>query len=116
MQNLTVKYANRGYQTFCFPSNQFGGQEPWNHATINEYVTRNWPNLNAVLFEKIEVNGDNTHPIYMYLKQVFEGDIKWNFASKFVIGRDGVPSARFDGSETWDDIEKAIEEELEKLE
>eukprot|EP01084_Bolivina_argentea_P239201 402056_1 len=116
MQNLAVKHGNKGYQTFCFPSNQFGGQEPWDHPKIKEFITSNWPNLNAVLFEKIDVNGDNTHPVYVYLKQVFEGDIKWNFASKFVIGRNGVPVTRFDSSDTWEDIEQCIEEELEKLE
>mmetsp|Transcript_60339 Transcript_60339/g.95806 ORF Transcript_60339/g.95806 Transcript_60339/m.95806 type:complete len:119 (-) Transcript_60339:273-629(-) len=114
MQALAVKYGDRGYQTFCFPSNQFGQQEPWQHAEIQKFVTTNWPDLNAVLFEKIDVNGGDTHPVFVYLKGVYEGDITWNFASKFVIGRDGIPSARFDSSETWEQIEAKIEEELNK--
>ena len=77
-------------------------------------MTSNWPNLDVELFEKIDVNGDNTHPVYLYLKQVFPGDIQWNFASKFVIGRDGIPSERFDSSQSWKDIEQKIKEELDK--
>eukprot|EP01083_Nonionella_stella_P087300 242798_1 len=109
MQNLAVKYGDKGYQTFCFPSNQFGGQEPWDHPHIKEFITSNWPHLNAVLFQKIDVNGDNTDPVYVFLKNAFPGDISWNFASKFLIGRDGVPKARFDSSQSWDEIEKEIQ-------
>ena len=71
-----------GYQTFAFPCNDFGNQEPGSNAEITQFVTEGWPNLNAVLFDKIHVNGDECHPVYVYLKTVFEGDIQWNFATK----------------------------------
>ena len=114
MEQLAVKYADRGFQTLCFPSNQFGGQEPWDHAKIKHFVEGGWPNLHAQLFEKINVNGEETHAVYVYLKDVFPGDISWNFASKFVIARDGVPCARFDSSQSWEEIDARIVEELEK--
>jgi len=114
MEQLAVKYADRGFQILCFPSNQFGGQEPWDHPKIQRFVDDGWPNLNAQLFEKIDVNGEGTHPVYAYLKGVYPGDIGWNFASKFVIARDGVPCARFDSSQSWEDIEARIVQELEK--
>ena len=116
MEKLSNKYHNQGYQTFCFPSNQFGGQEPWENDKIKEFVQKGWPKLseNVILFSKIDVNGNNTHPIYLYLKEIYPGDIKWNFASKFIIGRDGIPCARFDSSQTWEEIESKIVEELNK--
>jgi len=114
MQRLAVQYGDQKYKTFCFPSNQFGGQEPWDHPKVQKFVNDGWPNLNAELFEKIKVNGDDTHPVYSFLKGVYPGDIGWNFASKFIIGRDGIPCARFDSSQTWEDIENKIKEELAK--
>lgn len=118
MQNLSNKYHKQGYETFCFPSNQFGSQEPWEHPKIKEFVQSGWPQFaeNVVFFSKIDVNGENTHPVYVYLKEIFPGDIKWNFASKFIIGRDGIPCERFDSSQTWEEIEERIMQELEKKE
>ena len=90
------------------------GQEPWPEPEIKEFVTTKWPNLNAELFSKIEVNGKDTHPVYQFLKGALPGDISWNFASKFVIGRDGIPVQRFDSSQSWQDIEQCIKRELDK--
>jgi len=114
MQGLAVKYGDQKYKTFCFPSNEFGGQEPGTHPEIEKFITEGWAKLNAEIFQKILVNGPDTHPVYTYLKGVYPGDIGWNFASKFIIGRDGIPCARFDSSQSWEDIEKKIQEELEK--
>ena len=56
------------------------------------------------------MNGDTTNHVQLYLKQKFSSDITWNFASEFVIGRDGIPSARFDSSQSWDDLENQIKQ------
>eukprot|EP00486_Rosalina_sp_Unknown_P004176 CAMPEP_0201576300 /NCGR_PEP_ID=MMETSP0190_2-20130828/22044_1 /ASSEMBLY_ACC=CAM_ASM_000263 /TAXON_ID=37353 /ORGANISM="Rosalina sp." /LENGTH=217 /DNA_ID=CAMNT_0048007011 /DNA_START=331 /DNA_END=984 /DNA_ORIENTATION=- len=66
------------------------------------------------MFSKIEINGDNEHKTYKYLKTVFPGDINWNFATKFVVGKDGIPVQRFDKNQTWEEIEKCIQTEIEK--
>mmetsp|Transcript_6517 Transcript_6517/g.10318 ORF Transcript_6517/g.10318 Transcript_6517/m.10318 type:complete len:116 (+) Transcript_6517:142-489(+) len=114
MQSLAMKYGDRGYQTFCFPCNQFKGQEPGTHEQIQQFITGGWPDLNAQLFEKIDVNGDDTSLVYVYLKRVFPGDVAWNFKSTFIIGRDGIPCARIDGFGAWEEIEQRIKEELDK--
>ena len=47
--------------------------------------------------DKIEVNGPGRHPLYAWLTDPargFSGDIQWNF-EKFLIGRDGIPRARY---------------------
>jgi len=90
------------------------GQEPWPEPEIKQFVTESWPQLNAVLFSKINVNGKETHPVYTFLKKALPGDINWNFASKFIIGRDGIPVQRFDSKQSWDDIEQCIKSELDK--
>eukprot|EP01084_Bolivina_argentea_P313810 543488_1 len=115
MQELAVQYADKGLRILCFPCNQFMQQEPWNEQEIKTWVTGKWPNLNPVLFSKIEVNGDNTHATYKFLKTCFPGDIHWNFATKFVVGSDGIPVARFDKKQTWDEIEKCLQNELNKV-
>lgn len=64
------------------------------------------------MFSKVEVNGSNTHPVYKFLKTCFPGDIAWNFRGKFLVNRAGVPIARFEEKESWENIEKIIAEEL----
>jgi len=112
MQELSVKYYEAGLRVLCFPCNQFLSQEPWTEKEIKEWVTGQWPKLQPQMFGKIEVNGDNTHKVYKYLKTVFPGDINWNFATKFVVGRNGLAVARFDKNQTWQEIEKCIQKEL----
>lgn len=67
------------------------------------------------MFSKIDVNGDNAHPIYVYLKDKLPGflgkKIRWNFA-KFLIGRDGTPVKRFAPQTVPEKLEKDIEELL----
>jgi glutathione peroxidase len=59
------------------------------------------------MFSKIDVNGDNTHPVYQFLKECFPGDIAWNFKAKFLVDRTGTPVRRF-GKESWEEIEEAL--------
>ena len=114
MEKLSIKYGEKGLRILCFPCNQFMGQEPWKEKEIKEWVNNKWPKLNPILFEKIYVNGDNTHYIYKFLKKSFPGDINWNFSTKFIIAKNGIPQQRFDKNQSWNDIEKFIQNQLIK--
>jgi glutathione peroxidase len=89
LQAIYGKYAARGFTVLGFPCNQFGNQESGSAATIRDFCTSTYK-VTFPLFEKIDVNGANTHPVYQWLKSQpgATGDIAWNF-SKFLIGRDG---------------------------
>lgn len=97
MQALYEKYESDGLRIACFPCNQFGGQEPWSEPEIKKFVTDNH-HVTFDMFSKIDVNGDNAHPLWKYLKHKKGGTlgdfIKWNF-TKFLIGRDGQPIKRY---------------------
>jgi len=86
-----------GFRVLAFPCNQFGGQEPWSNAEIKQYVKENF-GTTFDLFSKIEVNGENAHPLFKYLKHkkggLFGSFIKWNFA-KFLIDRNGQVVKRY---------------------
>jgi len=109
------KYSAQGLVVCGFPCNQFGGQEPGTDAEIKEFCTAKY-NVTFPLFDKLEVNGANRHPLYAALAgkdSPFPGNIKWNFA-KFLIGRDGKILARFDSKVKPDSeaVTKAIETAL----
>jgi len=110
MAALQAKYASQGLEIVNFPCNQFGGQEPWPVSRVVEWVQAQF-GTTFEFYDKIKVNGPNTHPVYQWLKQAFPGDITWNFASKFLVGRSGEPVARFDRT-SWEDIEAAIQQQL----
>ena len=81
-----------------FPCNQFGGQEPGSEDEIKSFCDINYK-VGFPLFSKVEVNGKDAHPLFQYLTHEAPGilgteAIKWNF-TKFLIGRDGVPIARY---------------------
>ncbi|MCM2291215.1 glutathione peroxidase [Allorhizobium sp. BGMRC 0089] len=95
-----------------FPCNQFGGQEPGTEAEIASFCDLNYK-VSFPLFAKIEVNGENAHPLYKYLTHDLPGilgteAIKWNF-TKFLIDRSGKPIARYAPMTTPDEIAKDIE-------
>lgn len=89
LQAIYAKYAARGFTVLAFPCNQFGSQESGGAESIRDFCTSTYK-VTFPLFEKIEVNGANTHPVYQWLKAQpgATGDIAWNF-TKFLIGRDG---------------------------
>lgn len=97
LENLYKKFNERGLVILGFPCNQFGNQEPGTEKDISEGCLINY-GVTFPMFSKIEVNGDNAHPIYKYLKdklpRFFGRNITWNFA-KFLIDRNGVPVKRF---------------------
>ncbi|XP_033344998.1 probable phospholipid hydroperoxide glutathione peroxidase [Bombus vosnesenskii] len=93
---LYEKYSKvEGLRILAFPSNQFGGQEPGNSTEILNFVKKY--NVTFDLFQKIDVNGDNAHPLWKWLKTRAGGfitdSIKWNF-TKFIINKEGQVVAR----------------------
>ena len=97
LENLHQKYKEKGLVILGFPCNQFGNQEPGDEKSISEGCMINY-GVSFPMFSKIEVNGENAHPIYKFLKKElsgwFGGKIKWNF-TKFLIDADGNPIKRF---------------------
>ncbi len=98
LQELYDKYSDKGLVVVGFPCNQFGGQEPGNAQEIQSGCLLNH-GVKFLITEKIKVNGDNAHPIFVYLKDSLPGimglkDIKWNF-TKFLIDKSGKPCIRF---------------------
>jgi len=97
LENLYQKYKDRGLLILGFPSNQFANQEPGDEKSISEGCVINY-GVSFPMFSKIDVNGEEAHPIYVYLKKELKGTlgnkIKWNF-TKFLIDAEGNPVKRF---------------------
>ena len=98
LEELYRKHEAAGLTVLGFPCNQFGAQEPGAEAEIGAFCQKNY-GVTFPMFAKIDVNGDNAHPLYKYLKDAKPGllgteGIKWNF-TKFLIDRSGEPVARF---------------------
>jgi len=115
LEALYQKYSARGLVVCGFPCNQFGAQEPGTDAEIKQFCTGKY-DVTFPMFDKLEVNGANRHPLYVALAgsdSPFPGDIQWNF-TKFLVGRDGKILARFDSKvkPDSDEITKAIEAAL----
>lgn len=115
LQATQLKYFGKDFSVLGFPCNQFGGQEPGSNAEIKEFCSSKF-NVTFPLFDKIEVNGEHRHPLYVMLAgkdSPFPGDIKWNF-NKFLIGKDGKILKRFDSKVTPDspEVTAAIEAAL----
>ncbi|KAI5644606.1 glutathione peroxidase domain-containing protein [Phthorimaea operculella] len=96
LNELYDKYsATKGLRILAFPCNQFGGQEPGGPEAIFNFAKDRGVKFD--LFQKVEVNGDNAHPLWKFLKRSQSGTIgdfiKWNF-SKFIIDKNGVPVER----------------------
>ncbi|MBS1233446.1 MAG: glutathione peroxidase [Bacteroidetes bacterium] len=111
LENLYRKYKDKGFLVLGFPCNQFANQEPGDEKSISEGCLINY-GVTFPMFSKIEVNGENAHPIYKYLKQELKGflgsKIKWNF-TKFLIDAEGNPVKRFSPSTTPEKIDKVLE-------
>ncbi|KAI3630045.1 hypothetical protein MIR68_008532 [Amoeboaphelidium protococcarum] len=116
LQKLYDQYKDKGFTVLGFPCNQFGGQEPGSEDQIQNFCTTRF-NVKFPLMEKVDVNGDNTHPLYQWMKsqksQLMMERIKWNF-EKFLIGKDGQVVDRFASTTTPDSIAKNVEKELSK--
>ena len=137
LEALYKQYKDKGLEIIGFPCDQFGHQEPGSNEEIVEFCRLNY-GVTFPLMDKIEVNGENAHPIYkwLYSEKPFEGfgegetaqfmdgmlsrqdpdyasnpDIKWNF-TKFLIDRKGRVVARFEPMVTPDALAAYIEEQL----
>jgi len=110
LQALYDKFKDRGFVIIGFPCNQFGGQEPAAEEEIHEFCSRNF-NVSFPIMQKVEVNGDNTAPVYDFLKnqqkQLMMTRIKWNF-EKFLVNKEGVVVDRFSSMATPESLEPAI--------
>ena len=106
------KFKGQGLVVAGFPCNQFGGQEPGTNEDILKFCTSKF-NVTFPMFDKLEVNGANRHPLYKELIGAGGKDIGWNFG-KFLVGRDGKVIARFEPRTAPDapEIVKAIETAL----
>jgi glutathione peroxidase len=92
LEQLQQEYGAKGFSVLGFPCNQFGGQEPGSAEDIQTFCSTSY-GVTFPMFEKIEVNGPDRHPIYAELVEVVDaeghsGDIRWNF-EKFLVGPDG---------------------------
>lgn len=110
MVRLHQKYRDQGLSVLGFPCNQFGAQEPKPEPEIKKFAQSKF-GVEFDMFSKIDVNGDNTHPVYTFLKGCFPGDITWNFAARFLVDKNGVPVKRLQ-KETWEETEQIIQQLL----
>lgn len=114
LQKMYEKYKDQGLVVLGFPCNQFGNQEPGDEKSIAEGCLVNY-GVSFPMFSKIEVNGENTHPIFKYLKNKLRGtlgkNIKWNF-TKFLIDTEGQPLKRFSPTTKPEKIEKYLDKIL----
>lgn len=98
LEDLYRTHTAQGFSVLGFPCNQFGKQEPGSEAEIAEFCSREY-SVTFPMFAKIEVNGDNAHPLYRFLKSARPGlmgleGIKWNF-TKFLVDRTGQVVTRY---------------------
>jgi glutathione peroxidase len=114
LEALYEKMHSRGLEVLGFPCNQFGAQEPGTEKEIESFCELNY-GVKFPLFAKIDVNGDDTAPLYKYLKKTKPGllgteAIKWNF-TKFLVDRKGNVIERYGSN-----VEPAaIAPDIEKL-
>ncbi|XP_018325228.1 probable phospholipid hydroperoxide glutathione peroxidase [Agrilus planipennis] len=111
LNKLYDKYAeSKGLKILAFPCNQFGGQEPGDGEQICQFVSSK--NVKFDLFEKVDVNGSNAHPLWKFIKHKKGGMIgdfiKWNF-TKFIIDRNGIPVERHGPNTSPLELEKKLE-------
>ncbi len=116
LEKLHKKYKDKGLVVIGFPCNQFRNQSPESNETV-EAVCLKEHGVTFQLTEKIDVNGENAHPLYVYLKNQLRGklgkDIKWNF-TKFLISSSGKPLKRFSPKTKPESFEDDIIAALEK--
>ena len=138
LESLYQDYRDKGFEILDFPCNQFGEQAPGSYEEIHAFCTGKY-NISFSQFEKIDVNGENADPLFVYLKSQkgFQGfntkdrigkfldnrfrkqdpnydqnpDIKWNF-TKFLVDKEGKVVERFEPTATAADIEVKLKEIL----
>lgn len=111
LEAMYEKYKDQGLEILGFPCNQFMKQDPAGNDEIAEFCEMNY-GVTFPMFAKIEVNGDNTHPLFKYLKAEAPGmlgsqAIKWNF-TKFLVDQNGRVVQRFAPKDTPEKIESEV--------
>jgi glutathione peroxidase len=115
LEELYQTYKDRGLEVLGFPCNQFGAQEPGSAAEIGSFCEKNY-GVSFPMFAKIDVNGEDAHPLYRFLKTEKSGllgsKIKWNF-TKFLVDREGKVVARYASTTKPESMAKEIERLLD---
>ena len=98
LEKLWQDYRDQGLVVMGFPCDQFGNQEPGSEDEIRGFCSLNY-GVSFPMFAKVEVNGEQAHPLWQWLKKekaglLGIGAIKWNF-SKFLVGREGEVIKRY---------------------
>lgn len=116
LQLLYDKYRDQGFEVLAFPCNQFGGQEPGPDDQVCKFV-REERKATFPLFAKVDVNGGNADPLWLFLQREQSGfmwdGIKWNF-TKFLVDRSGKPIKRYSSVTKPGSIASDIESALSK--
>jgi len=115
LEEVYRRNKDKGLAVLGFPCDQFGHQEPGDENEIKNFCSLSY-DVSFPLFAKIDVNGDNAHPLYKYLKSASPGilgteGIKWNF-TKFLVDKNGNVVKRYGSMDTPEKIEKDIAELL----
>ena len=106
LQRIYEAYKDSGFVILDFPCNQFGSQAPGSYDDIHNFCTGRY-GITFPQFAKIDVNGANASPLYVWLKTKKPGDIKWNF-TKFLLDRKGEVIRRFEPANSMSSVESAI--------
>ena len=116
LEKLYNEYKEQGLEILGFPCNQFAKQDSGSNEEIQQFCLLNY-GVSFTMFEKINVNGQNAHPLYKYLKNEEKGflgkEIKWNF-TKFLINKDGEVIKRYAPTVLPIKIKNDIEDLLKK--
>ncbi|AXQ29926.1 glutathione peroxidase [Solimonas sp. K1W22B-7] len=115
LEEVYRRNKDKGLAVLGFPCDQFGHQEPGDENEIKNFCSLSY-DVSFPLFAKIDVNGDNAHPLYKYLKSASPGilgteGVKWNF-TKFLVDKNGNVVKRYGSMDTPEKIEKDIAELL----
>ena len=115
LETLYRKYKDQGLEVLGFPCNQFGAQEPGTEQEIATFCETNY-DVTFPMFAKVNVNRDDTAPVYRYLKSEKPGllgteKIKWNF-TKFLVDRSGKVVARYAPNDTPESLEGDVAKAL----
>lgn len=111
LEALHKEWHAKGFEVLGFPCDQFGHQEPGDEKEIRDFCSLTY-GVTFPMFAKIDVNGENAHPLYRWLKSEKKGllgteGIKWNF-TKFLIDREGHVIERYAPTDTPAKIEKDL--------
>lgn len=111
LQALYEKYKDKGLVILGFPCNQFAGQEPGSNEEIQAFCSLKY-NVTFPVFGKLNVNGSDAHPLYVYLKdQTGGGAISWNF-NKFLLDKSGKIVKRYASGDSLEALEADIQSVL----